>query len=366
MKLDNYLLELIWLFFFGAISFLFTNKQDEIVLGKKEERWHWLPALILIIPFIFWAAWRPNNFGDTGAYRLGFKSLPSSLSSIGEVLSNQQKDVGFTLLQIIFKSLISRSDILFFMFIAAIQLLCLTLIYRKYSCNYWMSIFFFVASTDYLSWIHNGMRQFIAVAIIFACFPLLLKKKYTLLAIIVVVLSRIHLSCLIFLPFIFIVNGRAWNGRTLLFILLIILSVLFVDRITGIITNAIQDTAYSGEVIYFTEADDGTNIYRVVFYSIPAVMAFVFRQYIDEANDPLINICVNLSVVAAGFYVFSFFTSGILIGRIPIYFSLSNYILVPWLIKNVFNSESRAVLNIGFAGVYIVFFLIQLTTWGLI
>ena len=126
-----------------------------------------------------------------------------------------------------------------------------------------------------------------------------------------------------------------------------------------------EDTVYSSEIEIFIN-DDGTNILRVLFYSIPAFMSLLFKRYVDAADDPLINVCVNLSVVAAGFYVFSFYTSGILIGRIPIYFSLANYILIPWLITEVFNRESAYIVTTGFVGVYSLFFYIQCTMWHLL
>ena len=117
---------------------------------------------------------------------------------------------------------------------------------------------------------------------------------------------------------------------------------------------------------YYFVSDDGTNIIRVLFYSVPAIMAWLFRPYIDRADDPLINVCANLSIVAAGFYVLSFFTSGILIGRLPIYFSLANYILIPWFITEVFDSASAVLLDTGFVGVYTLFFFVQCRTWALI
>ena len=95
-------------------------------------------------------------------------------------------------------------------------------------------------------------------------------------------------------------------------------------------------------------------------------MAWLFRPYIDRADDPLINVCANLSIVAAGFYVFSFFTSGLIIGRIPIYFSLANYILIPWLITEVFDPASAVLMDTAFTGLYTVFFYIQGRHWNIL
>ena len=78
------------------------------------------------------------------------------------------------------------------------------------------------------------------------------------------------------------------------------------------------------------------------------------------------TICANLSVVSAGLYVFSFFTSGILVGALPIYFSLANYILIPWFITEVFDSVSAFLIELGFVGVYSFFFYYQVgVTWRL-
>lgn len=366
MALKNFWWLLIWPFLFGAVSYLFIPQQDEIVLGRRVKRWNWLPAIILAAPFVIWAGWRINGFGDTGVYRSAFNSMPIGLGSMFEFVTQRNKDRGFVIFEYLFKTLISRSDIAFFFIIALMQMFCIARIYRKYSQNYWLSIFFFVASTDYLSWMFNGMRQFLAAAIIFTCIPLIIKKRYFLMCLVVLFASQIHLTSIIFLPFIFVINGRAWNIRTFLFILGIVFSVYFLDRVTGFITDAMEDTAYSGDIAIFLN-DDGTHILRVLFYSIPAIMSWVFRKPIEADNDPLVNICVNMSIVAAGIYVFSFFTSGVLIGRLPIYFSLANYVLIPWLIARFFEPVSASVVSVVFVGVYSVFFYYQCgITWRIL
>ena len=364
MRLQNYWWLLIWLFLFGAVSVAFIPKREELVLGKKEVRWNWIAAALMAVPYVIWAGWRPNGFGDTGVYRARFLAVPTTISEAGSYIWEQSKDRGYALIEVVFKTLISPSDIAFFTVIAAIQIGCLVYIYRKYSKNYWLSIFLFVASTDYLSWMHNGMRQFLAATLIFACIPLMAKKKYIAMALVVVLASQIHLSALIVLPFILIVNGRAWNIRTIIFIGGVIVSAFFLDRITGFLADAMEDTAYSGNIEIFLN-DDGTNILRVLFYSVPAMMSLLFRPSIDAEDDPLINVCANLAIIAAGFYVFSFFTSGVLIGRLPIYFSLSNYILIPWMLDKVFDRNSALLVEAGFIGTYIIFFYYQVgVTWG--
>ncbi len=366
MTLQNYWWLLIWLFIVGGMSLFFSPQQEEIVLGRKCTRWHWLYAAVLAAPYVIWAAWRSNTWGDTGMYQNIFRNMPTGLAQMGEYISKQTKAKPFLTFEYGFKTIISESPVAFFFLIALVQVFCVAYIYRKYSRSYWMSMFFFVASTDYMLWMHNGMRQFLAVAIIFLFIPLIVKKKYLLMCAVVLMASLVHSSALVFLPVIFIVNGKAWNLRTIAFLIAILLAVFFIDRVTGIITNAMVNTEYEGDIEYF-ESDNGTNVLRVLFYSIPAIMALVFRPYIEAGDDPMINVCANLSIVSMGFYVFSIFTSGILMGALPIYFSLANYILIPWLISEVFEPSSAMLLNVSFAGVYTAFFYYQMgITWNLL
>ena len=340
-------------------------KREELVNGQYCIRWRPFPAVVLAVPFVIWAGWR-RHFGDTEVYRSTFLNMPSSLDQIGTYMKSVRKGYGFKLFELLFKCLVSQSDIALFVFIAAVQMVCLVYVYRKYSSNYWLSFFFFVASTDYLSWMFNGIRQFIAAAILFLCVPLIAKKRYASVIIIILLVSQIHATALIFLPFIFIVNGKFWNLRTMAFMGAIVVAILFADRITGFLVTALEETAYEGD-IDILKNNDGTNILRVLFYSVPAIMSSIYRSHLDQANNPLINVCANLSIVTAGFYVFSFFTSGILMGSIPIYFSLSNYILIPWLLREAFGREKTRFLETLFVLVYSFFFYFQCgPTWGLL
>ena len=222
MALTSYWWLLGWMFLTGIFSLIVNVQREEVVLGKKEMRWRWLPALLVVIPLIIWAGFRKDGFGDTRQYRETFKAMSDSLSSLKNIIEGDGKDKGYYAAIVLFKHFIADSDVLFFLVIAIIQLLLLTVTYRAFSKDFWFSIFLFVASCDYLSWMHNGMRQFIVVSVLFAAFPLLVQKRYFLMIAIVLLLYPFHASVLIFLPFIFLVQGKAWNWKTFVFILVVV------------------------------------------------------------------------------------------------------------------------------------------------
>ena len=334
--------------------------------GQTELRYQWYSVMMILFPMIYWAATRKDSgFGDTSAYRNSFKELPIGISNIFTYINGDYKDKGFYVFSIIIKTIVGNSDVLYFGIIAAICLACVACVYRKYSCNFMFSMFLFVASGEYIQWTYNGIRQFIAVAIIFAGITLILKEKYIPAIIIILVVSTIHASALLMIPIIFIVRGRAWNYRTVMFLLAVILAIAFLGKFTNIITNVMENSQYSNEVDQYLSTE-GTNIYRVFVFAIPTVLSLVYKKRIDNANNPVIDLCVNMSIASLGMYIISAFTSGIFIGRIPIYFSLYNYILLPWLVENIFEKKSAKIVYAVIILFYMIFYYYQVhITWGL-
>lgn len=365
MVLTNNWFALLWILIGGVLFLNFFPRRRLEVEGRIEYRWSLSSAILFIIPYIIWSGYRLDT-GDTGAYRYSFENAPQKIGAIANYVSQYSKDKGFSVLMVLIKSAIGNSDVLFFLIIAAFQMLCIALVYRKYSSDYLFSIFLFVASTDYFSWMFNGMRQFIAVTGIFACTTLMLRKKYVPLIAIILLLSTIHASALIMIPMVFIVQGKAWNKKTLVFIVTMLLAILFVDQFTSFMDLLMADTQYSDIMtndVWIN--DDGTNILRVFVYSVPAMLGFLGKKYIDQENNPVINLSVNMSIVAAGIYLLSNVTSGIYVGRIPIYMSLYSYISLPWLINNIFTKKSSRLIYLVSIGAYLVFFYFQMfVAWG--
>lgn len=333
-------------------------KREEMVLGRPRLRWHPAAALLLIVPYIVWAGYRGTWFGDTGLYISLYRDLPSSFSGMSEYLSRFSKDKGYSIFSFIFKSVFGSNYVLFFLFIAAVQLVIIALVYRKYSEDYWFSIFIFIASTDYMSWVHNGMRQFIAVTIIFAATTLILKKKYILVLLLILLASTFHLSALLMIPVLLIAQGKAWNWRTWALLFAVVVVLFSIDRFTDLLDTWLSDTQYASIVSDWIEwQDNGTNPIRVLVYSIPLILSIIGRRYVREEGDELINMCVGLSICTTLLYLVSMVTSGIFIGRLPIYMSLyATGILLPWLIHHIFTEHSIKLIKIAAVVLFSVYF----------
>ena len=367
MTLTNYWWLLIWLVVIGGVLAIVAPKSTVQVLGKTEYRWSWPAVILLACPYAVWCMNR-SNFGDTEVYRTTFLNAPAVISQIPMYLAEHTKDKGFSVLMILIKSVVGNSDQLFFLIIAVFQIFCVVYFFRKFSTSFLLCMFMFVASTDYLSWMFNGMRQFIAVCITLLCFGLALKKKYIFAVCLILIAATIHGSALLMLPILFVVQGKAWNKRTILMMAGVGVAILFMNQFTTILDTMLAETQYSDLMTNeIWTNDNGTNIFRMLFYSIPAILSLIGKRFVDEENSAVINMCVNCSICTALMYLLSVFSSGIYIGRLPIYTTLQGYVAVPWLIDHMFTKESARLVKMVLICGFLAFFYYQMhLTWGII
>lgn len=352
--MNEYVLILVWFF----VLFLFTRKnyrQEELDELKIKKYYSKVIVVCVCIPLIYWATFRSDAVGDTYTYKTMLNAIPSSFDELGSFFVSNPYEKGFAIYVCAIKKIFGNEPQWIFFFTSLISIGCLSSFYRKYSVDYLFSMFIFVVSAEYLAWILNGMRQFMAVAIIYGAIGFFLNKKYIRFVIAVLIASTIHISALLMLPMIFIIQGEAWNRKTVVYLLLSLIAMFFSQRLIGILGLVISDTKYSGMTQYMSW-ERGTSILRVLVYSIPVIISFIYRDKIKEQNNVIINMAVNMSIISLGLYNISIFTSGIFIGRLPIYFSLFNYVLLPVELEYLIPPEKRKILLYGCVFFYLVFY----------
>jgi transmembrane protein EpsG len=366
--LNNYWWLLIWLFTGGIFLAYVFPKKYEVVCGKQVRRWRMGPAIALALPYVLWAGWR-SDVGDTYAYRRTFANMPLDMAKWAEYLATQTKDTGFSVLSLFIKTFAKDSVVIYFLVLAAFQIGCMVVLFRKYSCNYWMSIFVFIATGDYISWNFNGIRQFTAVMLIYITTDWLLEKKYIRVILMILLASTIHGSALLMIPIVFLIPGKAWNKWMMLGLFASVLSLIYVNQFTDILDSLLTDTQYTSMVTDWKEwEDDGMNPLRVLLYAVPSILSILGLKHIKSEDDPVINLCVNASVVSTAFSIIAMGTSSIFMRRLPIYVSLyANSILLPWEVENIFVPDLSKAVKVGSMLCYLVFFYYQMHfAWGML
>lgn len=307
-------------------------------------------AVIIFALPVFFIGMR-TDFNDTYAYMNGFNNLSTSFSSL--LAKSDKKGYGFIVYEWIIKRFITKDVNIFFMITATINASALIKLYYKYSTSFVYSVLLFFLSMSF-TYMMGGIRQFLAVSLIIFASDYIFEKKFFRFLIIFFIAYNIHATALIWLIGFFVVQGKPWNLRVIILILSTVAVVFFIDAFTDILSDALVGTDYEGATEQFAK-DDGSSYIRTIIFAIPVVISFWKRKEIEEKNQKHIFVMINCSVMCVVISLLANFTSGILIGRFPIYFSLFNYALLPWMFENIFEGKSKIIIKFACLCGYICF-----------
>ena len=331
------------------------TRREEIVSDQRVWRstpfFAWLVFLPVLLMTVFG---RPRS--DTYLYLSVYQSLPNSLSG-GWAYVKSAKEPGFALFQILIKWLTGGSTTAFRLAMALVQTIPVVIILRRHSIDYLFSIYVFIAGGNHLGWMMNGIRQFMAVTIIFAATPWIVNKRYVRSVLVVLLAASFHRSAIFMLPVIFIVQGKAWNVRTLLFSVAAVGATFLFSRNEALFDEFADSVGYSMKAVH-EWGDDGAHPLRVLVAAVPMALSFLAREKLRQENTGIINVCTNMSVITTGVTLVAMVTSGIMVGRMPIYTSLYNLILLPYVIKEYFNKQTSELVKAAAVGFYFLYYMI--------
>lgn len=335
---------------------------DDTLSGEKT-KFPLFYALVIFGYFAFWIGMRGGMY-DTDAYIINFDKIPEDINSAWATIDWEGKAPGFDAFTVIFKCFISQEYTWWLMTIAVVSLGCIMVVLRKYSVDFFFSSFTFIALSTF-TWAMNGMRQFICVAILFLCCGFLKDKKAVRFIVVALLLSSIHFTAILMIPVYFVAVSKPWRLRIFLFILIIVLICFFAEPFFEQVEDTVlEGTAYEGATSQFEE-DDGVNPLRALFASVFPFLAFIRRRELEEyyEQEPMLPIAINMSLVSAALYVVGIFTSGILVGRLPIYCSVYNMLLIPYILKYGFEKKDSTLVRIGMIVVLMIMFVLQCPTY---
>lgn len=351
-----------WTVFWGIIANI-TAKKFTLDDGKYRFKVNLFVAIIAFSAVVVFAGAR-SYVADTSTYIKMFEEWPIGFSEIGTLLKDSNKP-GFILFGIFVKKYISIDYTVWLSIIAFISGICIMIGFYRYSSNFALSTFLFIASCNF-TWMFNGIRQYLVVAILFACTSLILKKKWMPYFILVLILFTIHKTAIVMIPIYFVVNGEPWNRKTWIVILIVFVCLIFSNKFLNIFSAVMQETDYAVGYNEFKKTDDGVNIFTILVSLVPVGLSFIYRNNLKHKYTPIIKLSTNMSIITVCIYIISNITkSGILVGRMAVYFSVYNFILLPWLVDNIFEIKERRLIKYIMIICYIVLFYYQMEiAWG--
>lgn len=348
----------LYVFFMGAVGRFITKKENRD--NRYNSKTTLAFAILIFALPVFFIGMR-TNYIDTKGYMEGYLSVEPTFEYLKmELIDTKSK--GWLVYEWLLKIVFKNNATSFLMVTAIIQAGAVLKLFYKHSRDYSFSLLIFFLSCAFVNMM-NGIRQFMAITIILYFSDYLFEKKYIRFLIVIFFAFEFHSSAIIWLPMMFVVQGKPWRLKTL-FVVLGALGIIFaLDSFTDILGDALEGTYYEGYTEQFSN-DDGSNIFHTLIAAVPTLLAFFGKKYLPE-SDTETNIMVNISLMGVLISLMANLTSGILIGRLPIYFTIYNFALFPTLFDSIFDKKYRFIIRLAAVVGYSAYAYYYMThAWG--
>lgn len=324
-------------------SIRYNNKKNDIFL-------------ISLLIFLVLLAGLRVSYNDTGNYIRVFNNAPTFINFINDPenldIMNNPLFYGF---QSLVKTFTSNYTT-FFIICAVIVNINFVKFIKKHSetDDFYISMFLYVClGTLMLSM--AAQKQILTMSILTIALDALFDKKYVKYYIIVFLAGLIHTYAWLFL-FLPILGSKPWNTKTylMLFVTMFIMN-YFQDAIESFVE--IADSV--GKNIATEEVFDGNqmNVLRVAVYAVVPISAFIFQGRLYKVMDRKHGIMIQMCTVSLMFMLMGTLNGANMFGRSANYFEIGLIMVLPWIVKNLFNKQSSKIIlaaaMVCFLGFYI-------------
>lgn len=324
------------------------------VNGDFKEKPLLVSYLFSFAPLLFIISMR-TSVADTVNYIEAFNSLTPTFSAM---LKIQNKDKLFYQVATLFKMLVPNFTAWFF-FVAFFQVLFICLTVREYSEMPGISFFLLIASVEF-AYMFNGMRQFVAVTLLFGGYKLLVKKKYIPYILLIILASQFHGTAYVMIVGLLFSFVKPWSKTMYVSAFGFTVAMVFLDPILSGLKIFFEDTEYSRQMTELLNSD-GVNVIRVFVAFVPLVLGFVFRKNKALFSRRDFALAFNMSILNAAFFTAASIVGGNLMARFAEYFTIYQLLTYPSLFKNCFKKGGeRTVVIILFGLFYCVWFWYQM------
>lgn len=230
--------------------------------------------------------------------------------------------------------------------------------FHRYSFSFPFTLIVFYSIGTYVMYI-AAMKQSVAAAVTMCAIPFLLKRKWIpyYLLIFIAILFHTHAFMFLILP---LYMEKPW-GKVTWFSLLTVLIAMATYDVT---LRAFMEYAQSiGANVAEIEVFDGhqLNVIRVMVYSVPVLLSFVFRRRLFCSSTPEENLFVQMSILSCLILSIGLVEGGNLYARMAGYFEWSAAISLPWMFKKLLEPKTARHIVIIASALYFIYFLYEFT-----
>lgn len=340
------------LILFGvSLCLAYCSQNGILVFSITEKRKLDLPLVLMVILLTLFCGLR-THYNDTALYIAMYESaetLEEYLTSSAELTENPL----FYSLQSFFRHSISPNANVFLLFVALFSIGSTLRFIRKYSDNFIFSVLLFFALGLYVSHL-AAMKQCLAIAVLTYAVEALFNKKYVRYFLLLFIAMLFHTYAIFFivLP---LFTHKPWTIMTYITVGSVIFALLsFESVITSFLSAADSVGKYVSEEMVLDKG--GINPFRLMVFAVPPLLAFVFQEYLDDFYDRPRNILMNMSILSFLILSLGLFNAANLFGRSAIYFELGTIVILPGILKEIFEKNTARFISVIASICYFGFF----------
>lgn len=299
--------------------------------------------LLIGIIWLTCFAFLRTNYNDTAAYIRGFRDaqpLAAGFAS-GKYVDWMENPLSH-FYQDLMRSITSNYHI-YFLLPSLLHSVALMKFCKRYSIDPGMSLLIYFSLGTYALMFLAAFKQGMAMAILLLALPYAQDKKYGTYVLLVLLATLFHFYAVVYLlvPLLF---GKPWGKTTWIMIALAVFTLLTYDSTLGAVMEYVDEM---GGDIAAEELFDGNsiNVLRVAVYWVPALLALVFKCYVNHNSTPMENLFVNMSVLCACIISIGLAEGANLYGRMAGYFEITMAIALPYIIRKIFNKGSAQLVS---------------------
>lgn len=235
----------------------------------------------------------------------------------------------------------SNVQILFFT-TALITYILIFAALKKYSINLTLSSYFLITTFTYYATM-NGIRQYMASALLFYGFKHIYEGNFKKYLIYVLIAVSIHQSAFIMILVYFLARNRIDSKQNLIVTLCFIFAIVVYQPFVKVLSIFTQFTRFDNYIEVFKAADNGANILRILVAFMPVLVMFIFRKRAREKFGEKVDIIMNMG--ALGMFFMALAWRQVFFARMSMYFDFYYLLIIP-MICELFDKKTNRFVTL--------------------
>lgn len=335
-------------FLFAALSH--SSSEYDHINSKYIHKERFFYGLVCITLILF--AGLRTGYNDTGLYRQIYKTTPVDIELTKDIeWLKFGENPGYVFVNRLFK----RMDIsveLYIMLFSAFTIGANLWFFRKYSCNFFLSVLLFVTFAGYIFNL-AAIKQCTAMALCLIATDRAIQKKYGQFLLFVFLACLFHAYSFMYLVIPFLAF-RPWGKNTIILLVVFAFLGLSLQSMLGTLLNVTDMLGEGYDASSFT--GEGINPIRLLVTSVPIFLSLLTVEQITQREDRAQDIILNATMLNGEIMFIGLFGTANYFGRLANYFIPFQAVALPRLFSH-FDSEGKQAISIAASVCYLLFYI---------